>query len=115
MSEKEHNDVHKQQITFMVTESETKKMIVEKIIKENETLIERVAQAESNIDNNREEIAILTKKKNDYKMMVEQLKDKNKSIEEVLTHSEESKVTEVKEMEKRIESRVAKIIQQKDN
>ena len=51
----------------------------------------------------------------DYKFMIEQLKDKTRSMEEVLEKSEQSKVDEVKQMEQRIELRVAKIIQQKES
>ena len=47
--------------------------------------------------------------------MIEQLKDKTRSMEEVLEKSEQSKVDEVKQMEQRIELRVAKIIQQKES
>lgn len=82
---------------------------------ENEELIERVAKAESNLEEKSEEIQKVNKKKNDYKMYVEQLADKNKALEEVLNKSEDSKHTEVKQMEQRIESRVAKIIIQKEN
>jgi Mg2+ and Co2+ transporter CorA len=46
----------------------------------------------------------------DYKLMIEQLKDKNKHIEDVLSNAEQSKLMEVKQMEQRIESRVAKIV-----
>ena len=42
--------------------------------------------------------------------MIEQLKDKIISMQEVLERSEQNKQDEVKQMEARIESRVAKII-----
>jgi hypothetical protein len=42
--------------------------------------------------------------------LIEQLKDKIISMQEVLERSEQNKQDEVKQMEARIESRVAKII-----
>ena len=53
---------------------------------------------------------MLAKKKMDYKMIIEQLKDKNSSLEEVLENTAKSQVIEVKEMEKRVETRVEKIV-----
>jgi len=50
----------------------------------------------------------------DHKLIQDQLLDKNKSLEELLSKSELSQVIEVKEMEKQMELRVAKIIQQKE-
>lgn len=115
MTEKDQIDIQRENIHHLKLDITSKNMAFEKMQKENEDLIDRVATAETNIDQKDEQIEVLTKKKNDYKIMVEQLKDKNKSIEEVLNQTEQSKVTEVKQMEQRIEARVAKIVLQKDS
>ena len=49
----------------------------------------------------------------EYRLRIETLQDKNNSLEEILQKSEQTKIDEVKQMEARIESRVAKIILQK--
>ena len=88
----------------------TKQISYAQIEKDNEELIDRVAQSEQTLEQKEQELNVMTKKKMDYKFVVESLKDKNKSMEEVLDKSEQNKQDEVKQMEARIESRVAKII-----
>lgn len=87
-----------------------KEQMSQRYQQENEELIERVAKAESTIEQREEEVQVLQKKKMDQKFLIEQLKDKIISMQEVLERSELTKQDEVKQMEARIESRVAKII-----
>jgi hypothetical protein len=49
------------------------------------------------------------------KFRIDQLYEKNKSLEEILQKSEANKVDDVTAMETRIETRVQKIIQQKQD
>lgn len=114
MIEKEMNTHQAVALDKLKQEVELRKVTNDKMNTDNEELIDRVAQAEMKIEQKDEEIQLLNKKKLDYKLMIEQLKDKNKHIEEVLSNAEQSKVMEVKQMEQRIESRVAKIVLQKE-
>lgn len=60
------------------------------------------------------EIKALNNKKAEYRSKISLLNDEKKSLTGVLANSEQNKQDEVKIMEQRIESRVAKIIIQKE-
>ena len=98
---------------IMKREYVTKVKCIAAIQDENEQLIEKVAQGEIVTEQREDEINILKKKHMEDKFRIEQLYDKNKSLEDILQKSEISKGDEVKQMETRIETRVQKIIQQK--
>lgn len=65
------------------------------------------------MDHKENEVNVLKKKHIEDKFRIEQMFDKNKSLEDVLGRAEETKQDEVKQMERRIEERVNKIIHQK--
>jgi len=115
MIEKEQNKETDSRLTQLKKELKARDAALNSIRAENDELIGRVAQSESAFEQKDEHIQLLTKKKLDYKFMIEQLKDKTRSMEEILEKSEQNKIDEVKQMEQRIELRVAKIIQQKES
>jgi hypothetical protein len=71
MIEKDQNNQSSLGLEQLRIEIDVRKSTADKIHKENEELIDIVAQSESKIDIKDEEIQVLMKKKMDYKLMIE--------------------------------------------
>jgi hypothetical protein len=69
-------------------EVQGKQKSITELQSENEDLVNRVATAESTIEQKDEEITTLTNRKMEYRFIIEQEKDKNKMMNEVLDKSE---------------------------
>jgi len=114
MAERETTQEFGDKLAAIKTKTALQESQHKKMAGENEDLIGRVATAEAFIEEKDEEIGVLTKKKMEYRMMIEKLKNKTQDLEGMLDKSESNKQDEVKQMEARVDSRVAKIILQKE-
>ena len=113
MMERNKNFENGTKIDILKREYVNKVKLVSQQNKENEELIEKVANAEIINDQQQGEMRIFKQKLIECKYKIDILDDKNKTLEGIMENSERSMSERMKEMDQRIEQRVNKIIGQK--
>ena len=89
--EREKNRENGIRLSIMKREYITKVQKIKAIMDENETLLEKVAQAELDSEQKDTEITTLKNKKQEYRNKISILNEEKKSLQEILQNSEQTK------------------------